>query len=233
MNKTKIEWCDVTINAVVGCKRGCAYCYAKKMNDRFHFVDDFTKPQFFPERLKQIEKIKNKVIFMNSMSDVAFWNLEMINSVEETIIKNPTNIYIFLSKYALHKFEHSLICHHNENCYLGLTIEGHDGVAHYSHMLKDWGTEHHFDFINIEPLLSPIDIRQYKNLFIKKKWIIIGAETGNRKDKVIPKREWIENILTDLKEIGYTGKIFMKDNLKKIYPDMELIQEYPFERGEK
>lgn len=26
-------------------------------------------------------------------------------------------------------------------------------------------------------------------------WFILGAETGNRKDKVVPKREWIEGVV--------------------------------------
>lgn len=35
MNKTKIEWADMTFNPVTGCKHGCEYCYAKQMTVRF------------------------------------------------------------------------------------------------------------------------------------------------------------------------------------------------------
>ena len=38
MNKTKIEWCDLTINPVVGCSKcspGCDNCYAEKMAARW------------------------------------------------------------------------------------------------------------------------------------------------------------------------------------------------------
>ena len=52
MNKTKIDWCDATVNPVMGCPRGCEYCYARKLNTRFKWVEDWGKPQFFPERLK-------------------------------------------------------------------------------------------------------------------------------------------------------------------------------------
>lgn len=33
MKKTKIEWCDSTVNTVVGCTHSCEYCYARKLND--------------------------------------------------------------------------------------------------------------------------------------------------------------------------------------------------------
>lgn len=69
-----IEWADLTINAVVGCPRGCPYCYAKKINDRFHFVEDFAEPKSFRNRLEKIYRIKNKKIFMNSMSDITYWS---------------------------------------------------------------------------------------------------------------------------------------------------------------
>ncbi len=35
MNKTKIDWCDMTWNPVTGCLHGCDYCYAKKIMKRF------------------------------------------------------------------------------------------------------------------------------------------------------------------------------------------------------
>lgn len=35
MNKTAIEWCDMTWNPVTGCLHGCAYCYARRIADRF------------------------------------------------------------------------------------------------------------------------------------------------------------------------------------------------------
>ena len=35
MQKTNIEWCDVTWNPVTGCRRGCEYCYARGIARRF------------------------------------------------------------------------------------------------------------------------------------------------------------------------------------------------------
>ena len=61
----------------------------------------------------------------------------------------------------------------------------------------------------------------YKSFF---EWIIVGAETGKRKDKVIPKREWIEKLLELCKKANIP--LFMKDSLKDIWRE-SLIQEFP------
>jgi protein gp37 len=71
----------------------------------------------------------------------------------------------------------------------------------------------------------PWDLFKYalSNQFIR--WIIIGAETGNRKDKVILQREWIENIVAACREAG--TPVFMKNSLTKVWGE-PLIQEYPW-----
>lgn len=60
MNRTKIDWCDCTVNPVVGCPNGCEYCYARVQNNRFRFVPNWEKPEFFPDKLKQFGGIKTK-----------------------------------------------------------------------------------------------------------------------------------------------------------------------------
>ena len=59
-------------------------------------------------------------------------------------------------------------------------------------------------------------------------WIIVGAETGNHKGKVIPKREWIENIVSECRK--QKVPVFLKNSLKEIWGE-PLIQEYPWEEG--
>ena len=93
-------------------------------------------------------------------------------------------------------------------------------------------------FISIEPLSCDIcDVedereggkllenfllpRGYKSFF---EWIIVGAETGIRKDKVVPKREWVEK-LVDLCQRAEIP-IFMKSSLADIWGE-PLIQEFP------
>ena len=95
-------------------------------------------------------------------------------------------------------------------------------------------------FISIEPLSCDIceveDERDgekllehfllpagYKSYF---EWIIVGAETGRRKDKVIPKREWIEKLVDLCRKADIP--LFMKSSLADIWGE-PLIQEFPEE----
>ena len=98
MKQTKIDWCDCTLNPVVGCQRGCEYCYARKLNNRFKWIEDWSKPQFFPERLKALESKTPKSVFINSMSDIGFWKEEWRKEVFSAIRENPQHSYIALTK---------------------------------------------------------------------------------------------------------------------------------------
>ena len=84
-----------------------------------------------------------------------------------------------------------------------------------------------YRFLSVEPILEKIDLsnRPIKSAIPFSDWAIIGAETGNRKDKVIPKREWIESIVNCCHE--HKIPIFLKSSLADIWGE-PLIQEYPW-----
>lgn len=56
-------------------------------------------------------------------------------------------------------------------------------------------------------------------------WIIIGAETGNRKDKVTPEWEWIKKIVFMADNEGIP--VFMKDSLIQIVGEKNMRREFP------
>ena len=58
-------------------------------------------------------------------------------------------------------------------------------------------------------------------------WVIIGAETGNRKGKVTPQPEWIHKIVEEAKE--YNVPVFMKDSLIPIIGEDQMLREFPWE----
>ena len=49
-------------------------------------------------------------------------------------------------------------------------------------------------------------------------WVILGAETGNRPDKVTPASEWVDNIVAFCEENEIP--VFFKENLRKYFPDL-------------
>ena len=219
MNKTKIEWCDVTLNPVVGCTYGCEYCYARKMNQRFGWIKDFSKPQFFPNKLKKLESKKPQVVFMNSLSDIADWKEEWICETDFAMEKYPQHNYLFLTKRFddfIEKFGYTDYMT-RQDCMIGLTVDTQSRIDKSIYVP---------DFLSIEPILEPIklDIKLFYSGFIK--WVIIGAETGNRKGKIVPKKEWVDNIVTacDLANVP----VFMKDSLIQIVSEENMRREFPW-----
>ena len=57
-------------------------------------------------------------------------------------------------------------------------------------------------------------------------WVIIGAETGNRKEKVRPEYEWVQSIVSDC--VTFNVPVFMKDSMKTIWPS-KLFREFPWD----
>lgn len=223
MKQTKIEWCDSTVNPVVGCSYGCPFCYARHMNQRFGWIENFSKPHFFPERLKQLESKKSKVIFMDSMSDIADWKPEWLEVVYKAMAENPQHKYLFLTKrmrkFILNDYLSWKTCRVPKSepkyFWIGISITKQEMIPHD---FNDTG-----DFWSIEPLLELIKCNFTRDTVPK--WVIVGAETGNRKEKVIPKREWVENILNECH--CWKIPVFMKNSLIKIW-GKPLIQEFPW-----
>jgi protein gp37 len=60
------------------------------------------------------------------------------------------------------------------------------------------------------------------------RWIIVGAETGNRKGRVIPRLEWLQEIIGYARGEGIP--LFFKESLRSIWPSIDddsFPQEYP------
>jgi len=257
MNKTKIEWADMTWNPVTGCLHGCEYCYARKIANRFKMKSTFPKtnnpdkthiayktdistpkfpwgfePTFYPGRLDEPQKIeKPQNIFVCSMADLfGDWVPdEWIEAVFEACAKAPQHRYIFLTKnperYAKlpEKAFRMAYLKDDQELWMGCTINNRHNMADAIEMRSSMRC-----FLNIEPLQTEVsdifDNLLDANRYIK--WVIIGAETGNRKGKIIPKREWIENIL---RECEYNDiPVFMKNSLADIWQD-KLVQQFPWE----
>ena len=243
-----MDWCDSTWSPVTGCLHGCEYCYARKIAERFSTEEKNkrpylpvldvptrrvrTKPEPYPygfkptfHRYKLDEPQhwkKPRNIFVCSMADLfGDWVPdEWIQEVFKACDAAPQHRYIFLTKNP-HRYydliEKGILTKH-DNWWLGSTIDGDSAKK------KRFQERGYNSFVSIEPLLEPI----YVGLgsFGSDEWVIIGAETGIRKGKVVPDRSWVDLIVSAANITGM--KVFMKESLREIMGD-DFRQELPWE----
>jgi hypothetical protein len=134
------------------------------------------------------------------MSDIWFWNHEDKKKVVETCEYYFSNTYMFLSK--------------NPGSYIGVkwpknTMQGVTETLENSIALVVYRDAMPRPYFSVEPIMGPLK-RDCDYM------VIVGAMTGNMKNKVIPKREWIDSIIDHVSP----DKIWWKDNIRKQFPDL-------------
>lgn len=245
ISRTKIDWCTHVWNPVWGCDNSCPYCYARELANRFgkqvalneynYGIQEYEVAEN-PERLTELKlKLSNfqptlllanfdkrfpaesSIIFVNSMSDIGFWWDFAIQSVFIKIENSPEHIFVFLTK----KYDaYSKIANKRkipENVVCGFTATNnnqYDEAFTEAKRLKEKGQH---TMISIEPIHEYIENDCYDAF----DWVIVGAETGNRKGKIIPEEEWILMI-----EYNCGSPLFEKGSLKNIM-EYDLVQQYP------
>ena len=213
----KIGWCSATFNPVVGCKQNCSYCYAKRINDRFKFIKDWNKPEWREKSFNKKFSKSPQRIFVGSMSDIKYWELEWIQKVLNKTEQYPQHTFQFLTKFPYIYSQ----WHFPDNCWLGITITNEKDYCHTGSAWYDFCKSKNITFISLEPLLEYIDPMYFDYTNIN--WVILGTESGNRKGKVIPKLEWITNIVDYCR--NNKSPVYLKDSIIKLYPDLAF--EYP------
>ena len=182
------------------------------------------EPTFHRYRLNDLKtKRFGKTIFVCSTADLfGSWVPEhWITEVFEVCLESPEHRYLFLTK--------------NPERYEELGRAGKLPEADnfwYGTTATDpwkpifWSDNHH-TFVSFEPVLEEFGYpREEKSIVSYTDWAIVGAETGNRKGKVIPKREWVEGIVETYQKLG--KPVFMKDSMKPICGD-DIITQLPWE----
>ena len=241
----KRDFWDMSFNPVWGCLYKCPFCYARKFAKRY--AEQIAKKEMMyllqfgqldvdeciaemVEKLKTFQPIwlesnyvrrfpqKPSIIFVNSMSDPAYWEKEWYEKTVKRIAENMQHTFVVLTKqpgvYEKYTFPHNTI--------LGVTITNNTELSRFVTMLMLPACSNKF-LVCIEPIQEKIDMSFFsdKHCGDDIDWIHVGQESGNRKDKVRATREMIEPFF-DL-----DIPVFMKNNLTGIVPGRELRKEFP------
>lgn len=157
--------------------------------------------------------LKPATIFVCSMADLfGEWVPdEWIEEVFEACKKAPQHIYLFLTKNP-HRYESlayaGKLPKENNFWYGSTATDPYKPVF--------WGDDFH-TFVSYEPVLEDFGYPHTPDdcAASHTEWAIIGAETGSKKNKVVPKREWVEGIVQSYHENG--KPVFMKDSMIPIW----------------
>lgn len=186
-------------------------------------------PTFHRYRLDEPQHWKKpRTIFVCSMGDM-FGNWvpdEWITEVFRACDAAPQHRYMFLTK-NFRRYAHldDLLPLHRR--------PPHVAEMWFGHSYKAWGDYLPMPrfsikprFVSIEPLLHELSEQDIRSAVKYNDWIIIGAETGRRKGKVIPEKRWVDDIADKAKKNGIP--VYMKESLRELMGD-DFRQEFPWE----
>lgn len=195
-------------------------------------------PTFCRYRLDEPQKWKKpRNIFVCSMADLfGEWVPdEWIDDVIKATQRALQHRYLFLTKNPerygewLERFEEGRISELDEveNCWFGASASNNAEMERANRSRAMW--------ISIEPIREQIETDEDQFMQFEPytgaeqrrwEWVVIGAETGNSKNKVVPKRGWIEDIAKVCADFG--TPVFMKESLRDIMGS-DFRQEFPWE----
>lgn len=209
MNKTKIEWTDMSWNPVTGCMHNCDYCYAAAISKRFNRSFE---PEFHEKRIRQpLKEDKSKKIFVCSMADLfGEWVPdEWIERVLHICKLSKQHTFQFLTKNPKRYLEFEF----SDNCWIGASAT--DQTMYDSAMDVFDEFDATVKYLSCEPLLDKIVLSKPVD------WLIIGACSFPKKQQ--PEQDWV----LDMIEFADVHKIpvFLKPNLKVV--NHKMFKDFP------
>lgn len=159
-------------------------------------------------------------IFVGAMSDVfGKWVPDnWLDDMFSVCVQHPIHNYLFLTKNPERYAEYGVPA--GENMWYGTSITREIEMDRIKSLPAGCKT-----FVSMEPLLENLNPEHYDDLFQRIDWIILGAETGRNKNKVVPEFEWIKRIV--IKADSNAVPVFMKDSLEPIVGEENMRRDFP------
>lgn len=203
------------MNLVIGCTIGCSYCYARNNVRRFHMIDDLEKPEYFPGKLRLMEKKRPQNFLLTGMSDFALWEPEWREEIFSKMSQNPQHQYLFLTKRPeMLQFSTAL-----DNAWFGVTVTASKEKERIQALREHiHGGHYHVTFEPMFDNIGDVDLSGVE-------WVVIGTETGRRKNKSVSRPEWVWNLKDQAQALEIP--VFMKEDLLPVMGEAQMIQELP------
>ncbi len=217
MNKTKIEWCDFSINPVRGlcpvdCKdnQGKPYCYARRMYKRFKWNPEirFANPVWLGNELNKTKP--GSRIFWGSTFELFH---DCVPDSQRKLIFDAVRLWKDRTHIFLTKRPQNLPREWPDNCWVGVSAT--DWLM-FSDALGYLASIHaKVKFISFEPLLKRIQFDMLQKMLFPKviNWLIIGQCTP-AKASTQPKIGCVKEIVEAADKAGVA--VFLKNNLRPL-----------------
>lgn len=189
------------------------------------------EPTYHRYRMDTLDKLKmGNNIFVGAMADVfgAWVPEKWIIDIFDVCTKRPQHNYMFLTKNP----ERYLELHATgklpeaDNLFYGATVTRGVQLERATKVFTDL-PDGIRTFFSIEPILEDIAAKEiWKEAVFQTDWIILGAQTGRSKDKVVPEMDWIRKIVVSA-DTAYGVPVFMKDSLIPIVGDPNMRRDFP------
>ena len=196
---------------------GVCILLCPQQRETLAYDDDFADPEFFPGKLKMMEKKRPQNFLLTGMSDLSGWKPEWRDEVFAKIRENPQHQFLFLTKRPdLLDFDTDL-----ENAWFGVTVTGKAELWRIDALRKNVRAKHYH--VTFEPLFDDpgtVDLSEIN-------WIVVGTMTGAQSRKIHTEPEWAWSLTDQAHKLGIP--VFMKEDLVPIIGDENMIQEIPEE----
>jgi protein gp37 len=189
MAKTKIPWCDVTINPFPGCRKvspGCENCYAEAMAKRLKAMgqskyenvvnlDGWTGRSSCAGINVMRVPGKGKRVFVESMGDLFYERNPFVGGIDRVysmMLDQPQHTFLVLTKRPERALEYYQgVDRDQEECYepnpiayaphiwLGTTCENQEWADKRIPILMQIPAA--VRFVSLEPLLGPVNLRRH------------------------------------------------------------------------
>ena len=180
-------------------------------------TDDFSKPVFFPEKLRLMENPKPHNYLLTGMSDLAVWQQEWLDQVFLKMAENPQHQFLFLSKRPdLLHIDTDL-----ENAWFGVTVTRRSELWRMDALRENVRAKHYH--VTFEPLFDDPGEVNLERI----DWIVVGTMTGVQSKQVHTEPSWACSLTKQAHARGIP--VFMKEDLVPIMGEENMIQEMPEE----